>query len=56
VAKCALDVTGAGGRYVDRPCVEDGNLISARTWHDNTALLQHFVKALKAAQLSAPAG
>ena len=55
VAKCALDVTAFGGSYVDRGCVVDGNLVSARTWHDNTALLQHFVKALKAAQLSAPA-
>jgi protease I len=49
VAKCALDVTQVGGRYVDQCCVTDGNLVSARTWHDNTALLQQFVKMLKAA-------
>ncbi len=48
VAKCALDVTQVGGRYVDQPCVVDGNMVSARTWHDNTALLGQFVKMLKA--------
>jgi protease I len=49
VAKCALDVTQFGGDYVDRPCMVDGHLVSARTWHDNTALLKHFVKLLKEA-------
>lgn len=49
VAKCALDVTPFGGEYVDRNCVVDGNLVSARTWHDNTALLKQFVKMLKEA-------
>jgi protease I len=49
VAKCALDVTQVGGEYVDRNCVVDGNLVSARTWHDNTALLKQFVKMLKEA-------
>ncbi len=49
VAKCALDVTQFGGTYTDRPCVVDGNLVSARTWHDNTALLREFVRLLKQA-------
>ena len=49
VAKCALDVTQFGGVYVERNCVVDGNLVSARTWHDNTALLKQFVKMLKEA-------
>ncbi len=49
VAKCALDITQVGGTYVDRSCVVDGNLVSARTWHDNTALLKQFVKMLKEA-------
>lgn len=48
VAKCALDVTQCGGTYVDSECVIDGNLVSARTWHDNTVLLKHFVQLLKA--------
>jgi protease I len=47
VAKCALDVTQVGGSYVDTPCVVDGNLVSARTWHDNTALLKEFVAMLR---------
>jgi protease I len=47
VAKCALDVTQVGGVYVDRNCVLDGCLVSARTWHDNTALLMEFVRLLK---------
>jgi protease I len=47
VAKCALDITQVGGTYVDQKCVVDGNLVSARTWHDNTALLKEFVKLLK---------
>ena len=34
VAKCALDVTQAGGVYVDEPCVVDENIVSTRTWHD----------------------
>ena len=47
LVKCALDVTSFGGTYVDRNCVVDGNLVSARTWHDNTALLKEFVMMLK---------
>ena len=49
VAKCALDVTQFGGEYVERSCVVDGNLVSARTLHDNTALLKQFVKMLNEA-------
>jgi hypothetical protein len=28
----------------------DGNLVTARTWHDNTALLRGFVSMLKQAR------
>ena len=49
VAKCALDITQVGGAYVDQPCVVDGNLVSARTWHDNTIFLKQFVAMLKEA-------
>jgi protease I len=48
VAKCALDATTAGATYVDEPCVVDGNLVTARTWHDNTPFLKAFVQMLKA--------
>lgn len=47
VAKCALDIEQVGGRYVDEPVVIDGNLVTARTWHDNTALLRAFIQMLK---------
>ncbi len=49
VAKCALDITQFGGHYVDQACVVDGNLVSARTWHDNTEFLKQFVRVLKQA-------
>jgi len=49
VAKCALDITSLGGEYLAQPCVIDGNLVSARTWHDNTILLKEFVAMLKSA-------
>lgn len=50
VAKCALDITQVGGRYVDEPYVVDGHIVSARTWHDNTVLLKQFVRMLKEAE------
>lgn len=46
VPKCALDITQVGGTYVDQPVVVDGNLVSARGWHDNAPLLREFVKLL----------
>jgi protease I len=48
VAKCALDAQQGGAKYVNEPCVVDGNLVTARTWHDNTPLLAAFVRMLKA--------
>lgn len=50
VAKCALDITSFGGTYVDEPCVVDGNLVTARTWHDNTPFLREFLRLLNNAQ------
>ncbi|MBI2826862.1 MAG: DJ-1/PfpI family protein [Planctomycetia bacterium] len=49
IAKCALDAEQGGARYVDQPCVVDGNLVSARGWQDNTPLLAAFVRMLKEA-------
>lgn len=48
VAKCALDATFSGATFVDQPCVVDGNLVTARTWHDNTPFLKEFIRLLKA--------
>ncbi len=50
VAKCKLDVEQGGARYVDQPTVVDGNLVTARTWHDNTPFLKEFVRLLKEAR------
>jgi len=50
VAKCALDAQQGRATYVDRPCVVDGNLVSARTWHDNAPFLREFMKMLRTAQ------
>jgi protease I len=49
VAKCAIDITSFGGTYINEPCVVDGNLVSARTWHDNGVLLKEFIALLKRA-------
>ena len=48
VAKCALDAEQGGATYVDQETVVDGNIVTARTWHDNTALLREFIKMLSA--------
>ncbi len=31
----ALDAEQGGAKYVDKPTVLDGNLVTARTWHDS---------------------
>ena len=48
VAKCALDAAQGGAKYVDQPVVVDGNLVTARTWHDNTPFLKKFMEMLRA--------
>jgi len=50
VPKCALDCTFAGAEFVDQPVVVDGNLVCARTWHDNTPFMREYIKRLDAAQ------
>lgn len=47
VAKCELDITFAGGKYVDEEVVVDGNLVSSRVWMDNAPLMREFIKKLK---------
>jgi protease I len=46
VAKCAMDAQQGNAKYVDKPIVIDGNLVSARTWHDNAPFMQQFMKML----------
>lgn len=48
VAKCQLDVEQGNATYVNEPLVIDGNLVTARTWADNSALLREFMKMLNA--------
>ena len=48
VAKCRADAEQGGATYVDRQTVLDGQLVTARTWHDNSALLREFIRLLKA--------
>ena len=50
VAKCALDAEQGRAKYVDRPIVVDGNLVTARTWHDNTPFMKAFMKMLNTAR------
>lgn len=47
VPKCALDITQFGGEYIDQDVVIDGNLISARGWHQNAPFLREFCKLLR---------
>ena len=46
VAKCKLDAEFSGGRYVDREVVVSGNLVTARTWHDNPAWMRAYIRLL----------
>jgi len=45
----AIDVKNAGGRYVDRPVVEDGNLITSRKPDDVPAFSEAILRALHVA-------
>src|SRR5229473_3063480 len=44
----AIDVKNAGGRYVDKPVVEDGNLITSRKPDDVPAFGEAIIRALGA--------
>jgi protease I len=48
VAKCRLDAEFSGATYLDQEVVVDGNLVCARTWHDNPAWMREFIKLLRA--------
>jgi protease I len=48
VAKCRFDAEVCGGTFVDQEVVVDGNLVTARTWHDNPAWMREFMKLLRA--------
>ena len=50
VAKCAMEAEQGGGNYVNQETVVDGNIVSARTWHDNAPLMRTFLEMLDAEQ------
>ncbi len=46
----AVDVKNAGGLYVDKPVVEDGNLITSRKVDDVQVFSEAIIRALKSRQ------
>lgn len=48
VAKCQFDAEGGGATYVDQEVVVSGNLVTARTWHDNAPFMREYLKLLNA--------
>lgn len=46
VAKCRFDAEVCGAKYVNQEVVVSGNLVTARTWHDNPAFMREFIKLL----------
>ena len=48
----AVDVKNAGGLYVDKPVVEDGNLITSRKPDDVPAFIEAIIRALSRVRVS----
>ena len=48
IPKCALDVEQGGAKYVAKPCIVDGNLVTARGKRDLSLLLRNFMRMLNA--------
>jgi len=46
VAKCRFDAEVCGAKYVDEEVVVSGNLVTARTWHDNHVWMREYMKLL----------
>lgn len=46
VKKCKFDAEVVGATFVDEPIVVDGNIICARTWHDNHLWMREFMRQL----------
>jgi protease I len=41
------EIEAAGGKFVDREVVVDGNLVTARTWEDHPFIMREFVRILQ---------
>ena len=50
VSKCRFDAEVCGATFVDQEVVVSGNLVTARTWHDNYAFMREFMKLLNRGQ------
>ncbi len=50
VAKCRYDAEVCGAMWVDEPVVVDGNIVTARTFHDNTEWMREYMKLLNEAR------
>jgi protease I len=46
VPKCRFDAEVVGAKFVNREVVVSGNLVTARTWHDNWAWMREYIKLL----------
>jgi protease I len=51
VPKCRFDVEVCGATFVNQEVVVSGNLVTARTWHDNHAFMREFMKLLNSRRL-----
>ena len=50
VPKCRAEVEAAGATYVDAPSVEDGSLVTGRTYHDSGPFVGAWIRMLKNAR------
>jgi protease I len=41
------EIEAAGGKFVDREVVVDGNLITARSWADHPAIMREYIRVLR---------
>jgi protease I len=46
VKKCRFDAEVCGATFVDQEVVVSGNLVTARTWHDNWIWMREYMKML----------
>jgi len=46
VKKCRFDAEVCGARFLDQEVVVDGNIVTARTWHDNWIWMREYMKLL----------
>jgi protease I len=53
VPKCRFDAEVCGARFLNQEVVVSGNLVTARTWHDNHAWMREYLKLLNRRRASA---